>query len=82
MSILGNYRKLDLLLIDAEGMDVEILNQLNLDDLQPNIIIFENDPVNNLPYDEEDLNNLFLKFKKYDYKIYKTPMNTIFSKDN
>ena len=80
MSILNNYKKLDLLLIDAEGMDIEILNQLDLDNLQPNTIIFENDPINNLPYNENSLNNLLSKFRKFNYNISKTSDHIILDK--
>ena len=80
MSILNNYKKLDLLLIDAEGMDIEILNQLDLDNLQPNIIIFENDPINNLPYNENSLNNVLSKFRKFNYNISKTLDHIILEK--
>lgn len=64
--------KIDLLQIDAEGYDFEILNDIDLSQISPGIIIFEHAHLQTKPY-----KILINKLRKYGYKSYKSITDTV-----
>ena len=70
----SNFKKFDLVLIDAEGLDYEILTQIDLNQIECSMIVFETNSKDDEKYIEY--------CESYGFKqIHKTHENLIFSKN-
>ena len=73
-SLLKKYhvQKLDLLLIDTEGYDYQILKQLDLDVVRPELVLYEHQYINQIEKDECEK-----RFKKHGYALSSHLGNTL-----
>jgi len=69
------YKKIDILQVDIEGLDAEILNSFDLQNVQPDIIMFEH--VHSPVLEVETLDNTL---KKLDYHRFKKANDSIYVK--
>jgi FkbM family methyltransferase len=70
-SLLNNYKKTNLLFIDAEGHDYVILKKINLKKFKIDTIIFENRHLSGISLKDKlnKIKSLNKKFKKNNYKL-------------
>jgi len=67
-----NIQNLDLLLIDTEGYDYQILKQLDLDVIRPELVLYEHQYINQIEKDECEK-----RFRQYGYTLSSHLGNTL-----